>query len=138
MSIAADVLQQHPLDARNLLLQMRTLILETAAETPGVGKIEEALKWGQLSFLTTATGSGSTIRIDVLLKETNKCAMFFHCKSGLIADFRERYSGRLKFGGERLIEFSTAAPLPIPELKHCISLALTHHLRKNTAKRKQA
>ena len=40
------------------------LILDTAKMTKGVGAVEETLKWGQPSYLTTATKSGSTIRIN--------------------------------------------------------------------------
>jgi hypothetical protein len=45
-------------------LVLRRLIFEVAAETAGLGEIEETLKWGQPSYLTTQSGSGSTIRID--------------------------------------------------------------------------
>ncbi len=120
---------------KDALLNLRELVLATARETEGVGPIEEALKWGQLSFLTPETRSGSTIRIDASPKDPSKYAMFFHCQSGLIADFRNRYPKHLRFIGERSIEFSIGEPLPRAELKHCISLALTHHLRKNVSKR---
>lgn len=137
MSDAAVVLKRHPAATRKMLLQLRALVLETARETEGVGAIEEALRWGQLSFLTTQTGSGSTIRIDALRDDPTKCAMFFHCQSGLIANFRERYPKKMNFVGERSIEFNVSDHLPQNELKHCISLALTHHLRKNGAKPKR-
>ena len=45
------------------LLALRELIFRTAAETPGVGEIEETLKWGEPAYVTTASKSGSTIRI---------------------------------------------------------------------------
>ncbi len=38
---------------RAKLLAVRKLILDTARKTEGVGAIEEALKWGQPSYLTT-------------------------------------------------------------------------------------
>jgi len=40
------------------------MIFDVAKKTPGVGKLEEDLRWGQPSYLTLETGSGSTIRID--------------------------------------------------------------------------
>ena len=42
---------------------LRRLIMETASETEGVGPLEETLRWGQASYLTTASGSGSMIRM---------------------------------------------------------------------------
>jgi hypothetical protein len=134
MTIAHDVLRHHPKPMQKALLDLRGLILTTAHETKGVGKIEEALRWGQLSYITSETGSGSTIRIDAVRNDPQKCAIFFHCHSGLVADFRNRYPGEMQFVGERSIEFSLDHPLPMTELKHCISLALTHHLRKKSTK----
>jgi hypothetical protein len=136
MTKPRDVLNGHPKPMKDALLSLRQLVLETARETDGVGPIEEALKWRQLSFLTSQTGSGSTIRIDASPKDPSKYAMFFHCQSGLIADFRNRYPIQMKFVGERSIEFSVGESLPRAELKHCISLALTHHLRKNISKKR--
>ncbi len=134
MTIADQALKPHPKPMRDALVVLRNVILETAHETEGVGPIEEALRWGQLSFITAESGSGSTIRIDALRNAPTQYAIFFHCQSSLIADFRNRYSGKMKFVDERSIEFSLDQPLPIAELKHCISLALTYHLRKKTAK----
>jgi hypothetical protein len=67
-----------PLKAR--LLALRRLILDTAAATKGVGELQETLKWGQPSYLTAATKSGSTIRIDRLKASANQYALYFHCR----------------------------------------------------------
>jgi hypothetical protein len=50
-----------PLRAR--LLALRRLIFDTAAATEDVGCVQETLKWGQPSYLTPETRSGSTVRI---------------------------------------------------------------------------
>jgi Domain of unknown function (DU1801) len=134
MTLAQKTLSTHPKAMEQALTTLRQLILDTAAETEGVGPLEEALRWGQLSFITNVSGSGSTIRIDGLRGDPTKYAIFFHCQSGLIADFRNRYPGKMQFNGERSIEFSLEQPLPTVELKHCISLALTHHSRKKATK----
>src|SRR5262249_19134376 len=49
---------------RRQLEAMRALVLDVARATAGVGAIEETLKWGQPSYLTPETKSGTTIRID--------------------------------------------------------------------------
>ena len=47
-----------------------------------------------------------------------------------IADFRDRRGHELKFSGNRSIVFGVKDRLPEEALRHCISLALTYHLRK--------
>jgi hypothetical protein len=110
------------------LLALRRIILSTARETPGVGAIEEDLRWGQPSFLTAESGSGSTIRIGGYRGDSSRYAMYFYCQSGLL--FRTLYGAELTLIGKRAIEFRCGEPLPKSALKHCIRLALTHHLRK--------
>jgi Domain of unknown function (DU1801) len=117
------------------LKELRQLVLSIAAHTSGVGKIEETLKWNQPSFLTPETKSGSTIRIDGLRDDPNKYAMYFHCQSGLIDLFKERYGKALIYQGNRALIFDVKDKLPQEIVGHCISLALTHHLRKVREKR---
>jgi hypothetical protein len=120
----------YPKPVRQKLLALRQMIFDVAKKTPGVGKLEEALRWGQPSYLTPETGSGSTIRIDHIRNEPRKYAMYFICTSGLIEDFKELYKDELKFVGNRSIVFSVGDRLPEAALRHCVSLALTYHLRK--------
>lgn len=137
MVLADDLFKHHSSPLRSALLDMRKIILDVAQSIEGVGPIEEALRWGQLSFITTRTKSGSTIRIDALRSDPNKYAVYVHCQSGLIDDFRTRYPKQMTYIDQRSIEFTVGEPLPMAELKHCISLALTFHLRKKTEKSKR-
>ena len=118
-----------PGPARAKLLALRRLILDAAKATKGVGPIEEALKWGQPSYLTAETGSGSTIRIDRVKPADNQVAVFFHCQTDLVETFRELYP-ELSYSGNRAILLDAGAKLPEAELRHCVALALTYHLRK--------
>jgi hypothetical protein len=56
------VFSSYPKPIKTRLLALRRLILDTARNTKGVGALEETLKWGQPSYLTPETKSGSTIR----------------------------------------------------------------------------
>jgi hypothetical protein len=116
--------------AQKTLARLRGLVLENAKTLDGVGPITEALRWGQFSFLTLETGSGSTFRIDGRKNDPNIAVMYFHCQSGLIDHFKELYGNQLSFEGKRAIVLDVRKRLPESELRHCISLALTHHLRK--------
>ncbi|MHA1572057.1 MAG: DUF1801 domain-containing protein, partial [Alphaproteobacteria bacterium] len=60
----AAVFDAYPAALRRRLMALRQLIFETAALSEGVGPLTETLKWGQPSYLTQQSGSGTTIRID--------------------------------------------------------------------------
>jgi hypothetical protein len=126
------VFQAYPGDLRTKLMFLRTLILDTAAATDGVGEVEEALKWGQPSYLTARSRSGSTIRIDQVRSEPAQYAMYFHCQTNLVATFRELYPDDFQYVGNRSIVFDVNDQIPEGALRHCISLALTYHLRKTS------
>jgi hypothetical protein len=125
----ARLFKAYPPALRGKLMAVRELVFNTARNTPGVGALTETLKWGQPSYLTAATGSGSTVRID-RLKTDDGYALYFHCQSGLIGQFRALYADTFRYQGERAILFSLDDRVPTSELGHCIALALTHHARK--------
>ncbi len=137
MSLADSLFKNQPDEMQKALMSLREIILDTARKTEGVGPIKEALRWGQLSFITAQTKSGSTIRIDALRSDPNKYAVYVHCQSGLIDEFRDRYPEQMTYVDQRSIELTLGQPLPMAELKHCISLALTYHSRKKMEKTKR-
>ena len=120
----------YPPGVRARLMALRETIFEVAAATPGVGRLTETLKWGQPGYLTEETGSGTTVRIDQLKGDSGGYAIYFHCRSGLVGQFRELYPETFAYEGERAILFDPRTNVPARELRHCIALALTHHLRK--------
>ena len=117
---------------RGRLIDIRHMIFDVASTTTGVGQIEGALRWGQPSYLTSQSGSGSTIRLGTLRGHEDSSVLFFHCQSGLADEFRQIYGSRLLIEGNRSLVFRNDAPLPEPELRHCIGLALTYHRRKRS------
>lgn len=125
----ASVFRAYPPDLRRKLMAVRALIFDVAAKTNGVGALTEALKWGQPSYLTAQTGSGTTVRID-RLKKSDGYAVYFHCQSGLVESFRALYPDTFRYEGRRAILFDAKERVPARALRHCIGLALTHHARK--------
>ena len=123
-----SVFKAYPPTLRAKLMALRELVFDTAARTAGVGPLSETLKWGQPSYLTEETKSGTTVRID-RLKKGDGYALYVHCQSGLVPKFRELYPDTFRYEGKRALLFEADARLPLPELRHCIGLALTHHLR---------
>ena len=126
----AAVFKAYPPAVQSDLMKIREMMFEVAAATPGVGKLTEALKWGQPSYLTAETGSGSIVRIDRAKGREDGYAVYFHCQSGLVGQFRELYPGKFEVEGERALHFVAGRRLPIRELRHCVGLAFTHHSRK--------
>ena len=90
-SAVASVFKAYPAPASaRRLMALRELVFDAAGKTAGVGRLTETLKWGQPSYLTEETGSGTTVRID-RLKAGDGYAIYFHCQSGLVGQFRELY-----------------------------------------------
>ncbi|WP_156908862.1 DUF1801 domain-containing protein [Bradyrhizobium murdochi] len=123
------VFEAYPSPVKARLLALRRLIFDTAKTTEGVGSLEETLKWGQPSYLTTESKSGSTVRIDQVKAEIGRYAVYFHCQTDLVETFRELYP-ELRYGGNRSILLDAGDKLPEAALRHCVALALTYHARK--------
>jgi hypothetical protein len=122
----AAVFDAYPPAVRAALLDLRRLILETAAETPGVGPLTEALRWKQPSYLTEQSKSGTTIRIDAVKGSADAYALYVNCKTTLLESYRHLYPDDFRFEGNRALVFSAKAPPADAALKHCIALALTY------------
>jgi Domain of unknown function (DU1801) len=130
----AAAFSSYPKRLRMKLLAIRRLILDTAKATKGVGAIEETMKWGQVSYLTRESKSGSTIRIDGVKSAPDQYALYFHCQTNLVETFRELYPGIWKYGGNRAILLNVEDDVDEAALRHCIALALTYHLGKRKAR----
>jgi hypothetical protein len=135
-SAVEAVFSAYPRPVKEKLLVLRRLIFDTARATRGVGVIEETLRWGQPSYLTPETKSGSTIRIDQVKPSASEYAIYFHCQTNLVETFRELYP-ELRFGGNRSILLDTESKLPEAALRHCLALALTYHLNKRGTSRER-
>lgn len=116
---------------REQLLACRDAIFAVAAGQADVGPLTETLKWGQPSYLTEKSGSGSTIRLAVT--KSGDAALFVHCATDLILQFRSHYPDQFSYEGKRALLLPHMDDGASPELAHCIALALTYKLRKRHA-----
>ena len=123
----AAAFRAYPPGVAAKLRALRRLIFDVASRTDGVGELEETLRWGQPSYLTTSTRSGSTIRIDRVKAEPGRYAMYFHCRTSLVDTFRRLYPRTFTYEGNRAILFDARDRIPAQALRHCIALALTYH-----------
>lgn len=128
----AGVLASYPAAVREELYALRRLILDTADAIEGVGAIEETLKWGQPSYLTSETGSGSTIRIAPTgPKSTRDYAMYFICNTNLVDSFEHMFGDVFTYERNRALLFTVGDVLPEDELRECVAMALTYHLSRS-------
>ena len=128
----ARTFASYPPQLRRKLLALRELILDTAAATPGVGEIEETLKWGEPAYLTAVSKSGSTIRLAPVKSSVSQFALYFNCKTTLVDTFRTLFPHELSYEGNRAIVLDAGQALPRDALAFCIQAALTYHRRKTS------
>lgn len=112
--------------AREGLLVLRAMVFEVADDLPQVGKVKEALRWGQPSYLTPETKSGSTLRLGI--PKSGGFALFVHCQTSLISDYRAAFPDATNIEGKRAVLFKTADEIDPNRLKWLIRQALTYHL----------
>lgn len=129
-SEVAAVFNSYPQKIKSKLLFLRQLIYDTAASIEGIGEIEETLKWGEPSYLTPKSKTGSTIRIAWKESQKEQYSIFFKCTANLVPAFKEKFPQKFNFGGNRSIDFNVNDDVPVKELKQCIALALTYHRNK--------
>ena len=122
------VIDAYPRAPRQRLLQLRKLLLQTANRLDGVGEIEECLRWGQPSYLTSASGSGSMLRLHWSESLGQRVGMYVHCQTRLIGEYRARYP-EFEYEGKRGLLIPVTGKLPRVELADCMGLALTYRLR---------
>lgn len=126
--------ESYPPQARRQLLALRELVFRTARETPGVGELEESLKWGEPAY-ATVNRAGSTVRMDWKPKHPDRFALYFHCQTNLVETFRTLFPKDFRFEGNRALVFGIGDKLPADSLGWCIAASLTYHLNKGAKTR---
>lgn len=116
-----------PDTAQQGVLELRRMIFEEAARDPRIGPVEECLKWGQLSYHTAETGAGTPIRLGT--SKSGGFAIFTHCQTRVIPEFRALFEAEFRFDGNRAVLFDAGVPPNSEATRHLIRSALTYRLR---------
>lgn len=117
----------YPAHVRPKLHFLRELILDEADKDESIGILEETLKWGEPSYLTVVSKSGTTVRIDWKPKMPNQYAIYVNCKTTLIDTFRSLFP-ELNYEGNRAVVFNINQKIPENEIRLFINMALRYHL----------
>ena len=115
-----------PKETQDLAMALRSLIFEVAETTPNVGVLTETVKWGQPSYLTAQSKSGTTLRIGV--PKTGGCAIYAHCATNVISTYADTFPGLEQIEGNRAVHFKHSEEIVPERLKLLIRHALTYHL----------
>jgi hypothetical protein len=122
--------EAYPQMLQTPMSDLRGHILDVGKAMPGVGPVDEMLRWGQPAYRPRRPKTGATIRIDALKTQSDGYALFVPGQTGLIAEFRELYAKRFEFDGDRAVHFTAGDAVPVEALKHCIALAFTYFARR--------
>lgn len=112
----------------DLFMEIRTWIYELSEAEERIGFIEECLKWGEPSFLTPKTKSGSTIRIGKV--NDLEFALYFNCKTTIAKEIEMEFP-ELNCDGKRALYLPVSKKLPKTKLIVCLKKALLYHKRKS-------
>lgn len=132
VSSASDVqtaINAFPAAVRGCHMRIREMILSVADELDA-GPLDETLKWGQPAYLNTRRRTGTTLRLGYTSDTPVQAAVYVHCQTTLIRDFRLRQDEDLAFDGNRGLLLDPDKPLPEGPLRAFISQALTYHRNK--------
>lgn len=125
----AEIFGGYPPEVADRLSAIRGLIFGVAQEV-GVAPLTETLKWGEPAYLTEATKTGTTIRLDWRDGAVPEWAMFVPCSTDLLDRYRSLPGCPLRFDGDRAVLGALDAPLPKAPLATCIRMALMYHADK--------
>lgn len=119
--------ESYPPSIKIKLQELRQLIFNVAKKND-INDLEETLKWNEPSYKSK---EGSAIRINSKKSDIESYSMYFNCKTKLIETFRELFSDKFTFIGNREIIFQKNETIDKDALKYCILLALTYNKRKH-------
>ena len=118
---------EFPEPRRELLFDLRETIYGVSEADQRIGYLSEELRWGDPSYITAQTNSGSSVRLG-LFGET-KVALLFHCRTSLVEGFKQIYPNELEYSKNRAIVIDPLSIPPTEILEHCIHASLTYKLR---------
>ena len=119
-----DVISSYPRRAQSRIQALRKMVHDVAGRITGIGELEETLKWGEPAFLTTASRSGTTVRLAWHAKEPDHYSMFVSCQTTLLDQYRALFP-ELDCVGNRQVRLPLDRTPPAC-LRDCIALALTY------------
>lgn len=126
----AEAVHHYPQTAQRKFYEIRNAIYATAQSNPNIGPITETLKWGEPAYLTEASKSGSTIRLNWKQKEPDFIGIYLNCQTSMLETMRLNHPGVFEYRGNRSILMPLNVRMPEKALNFCLNMALTYHISK--------
>lgn len=125
-SEVSAVFSAFPEPARQGLLALRTQIYSVAAADPRIGILSESLKWGQPSYGTPHSKSGTPLRLGI--PKVGGYAIFVHCQTTVVSEFRHIFGEQFSYDGSRAVIFRADTVVDMEKVSVLINRALTYRL----------
>ncbi len=123
------VYHRFPKPMQRKMFELRDIIFEVAKNNPKIGKITESLKWGEPTYETIKTKSGSPLKIIYKTAMDANFSLAVMSSTNLIETFKEIYPKTFYFNGTREVIINSNKKIPRNEIYKCIELALTYNLK---------
>jgi len=123
------VFEAQPPALRDALLELPGHVLDAGIGSERVGELVETLKWGEPAYLPKKARVGTTVRINAVKGSADRYGAYFHCQTTLLESFQHLYPDAFTSEGSRAILFRLREAYPVDALRHCLTLALTYHLK---------
>lgn len=123
-----NVLNAWPKDAQTHFHELREIVHDTATANPLVGPLHETLKWGEPSFLTDKSRSGTTLRICWKAKTPDEIGLFVICRTDMLEQVRALFPDAFRYEGTRAAYLPLSQPIPVDAVSYLVSRAQTYHL----------
>ena len=125
----ASVYASQPEPQRASLLALRALLFDLAGQLDPVGQVDESLKWGSPSYVSTTPRVGTPIRLDRVTNSDVDVGVFVHCQSRVVEHFRLVHADTYRLDGTRGLLLNAHEDLPKDAVVDFMSLVLTYHTR---------
>ncbi|TKZ21691.1 hypothetical protein FAP39_03565 [Shimia litoralis] len=122
------VVRSWPSAAQSHFYTLRDILWGVAAADPAIGHLSEALRWGEPSFLTKQSGSGTTLRISWSAKHPDDIGIYVICRTDMLEQVRSLYPDSFRYVGTRGAMLSLNSDIPEDAVAFCGQRAFTYHL----------
>ena len=126
--VVVQAFSSYPAPVRETLLKVRALIFQVQQDDPAIGALSEVLRWGEVTYLTEQSKSGSMVRL--AMTRSGEPALFFHCGTLLVDRFRSQYAHVFEFEANRALVLTAPIADVKTELADCLKQALRYKLDK--------
>ena len=117
-----------PKNAQTHFHGLRDIVKDTAATNPLVGPLTETLKWGEPSFLTEQSRSGTTLRVAWKSKSPDEIGLFVICRTDMLEQVRALFPDAFRYEGTRAAYLPLSQTIPVEAVSYLASRAQTYHL----------